>query len=184
MKTTLVRLPSYADELTKEAEEAIQLLNGVWREATNLFLADTDSSIKRKKKPPLGIQKYLNEIIDERFIQNDWDGEDSRFIKKETWIRVTFRHQMSLGSDFLDALRLIKTEKINQCILLAADEDFLKLITPRDWRSICSFQKVSALAAQLEKPFPSPIIIGELKPESKISQRAHELVYGLRLQGK
>ena len=50
MKTTLVRLPRYADELTKEAEEAIQLLNGVWREATNLFLADTDSSLKRKKK--------------------------------------------------------------------------------------------------------------------------------------
>ncbi len=184
MKTSLLRLPSYSEELTQEAQEAIQLLNGVWREATNLFLAETESALKRNKKPPSGIQKYLNEVIDERFIQNEWDGEDSRFIKRDTWIRVTFRHQMSLGSDFLDALRLIRTEKINQCILLAADEDFLRLITPRDWRSICSFQKASALAVQLEKPFPAPIIIGELKPDSKISQRAHELVYGVRLRGE
>ena len=88
---------------------------------------------------------------------------------------------MSLGSDVYDAIRLPKAEDIKQSIILAADDDFLKVITPSDWRSLCSFSKLSAQMSQMDGSFSPPLLIGELKPLSELSPKAHGVIYGSRL---
>ncbi len=182
MKVRLVRPSWHKSEPTSETIEGINLLDGVWREATNLFIIQGELRRGLGKSEPLGIQPFLNDAILQRFMDAGWTGSEGRFFKEKTWLRITFRHQMSLGSDFYDAIRLPKAEDIEQCVILAADEDFLRVITPRDWRSLCSFSKLSAHLAQMEGSFDPPLFIGELKPSSALSQKAHGLVYGSRLR--
>lgn len=182
MKIRLVRPLWNQSEPTNETIELANLLDGVWRESANLFYLESKLSRTKGKSGPLGIQPFLNETINQRLADNSWEGIDGRFSKKRTWIRITFRHQMSLGSDFFDAIRLAKSENFEQCILLAADDEFLRVITPRDWRSLCSFSKMSAQMAQLEGFFDTPLMIGELKPNSKLSPDLHKFIYGERLR--
>lgn len=182
MKIRLVRPSWNQDQPTNETKELSNLLDGVWRESANLFYLESKLCKSKGKSGPLGLQPFLNETINQRFIDNSWEGMDGRFSKNRTWIRVTFRHQMSLGSDFFDAIRLAKSENFEQCVLLAADDDFLRVITPRDWRSLCSFSKMSAQLAQLEGFFDTPLMIGELKPNSNLSTDLHTLIYGERLR--
>jgi hypothetical protein len=182
MKVRLVRPSWYESEPTAEANEGINVLDGVWREATNLFILQGEVRKGLGKSEPLGIQPFLNDVISERFLDSGWTGDEGRFTKGQTWLRITFRHQMSLGSDFYDAIRLPKTENVKQCVILAADDDFLKVITPRDWRSLCSFSKLSAQLAQMDGSFSPPLLIGELKPLSALSQKAHVHIYGTRLR--
>ena len=182
MKVRLVRPSWYKSEPTAETNEGVNLLDGIWREATNLFIIQGEVRKGLGKSEPLGIQPFLNDVISQRFLDSGWTGDEGRFTKGQTWLRITFRHQMSLGSDFYDAIRLPKAEDIKQCVILAADDDFLKVITPRDWRSLCSFSKLSAQLAQMDGSFSPPLLIGELKPFSALSQKAHGLIYGSRLR--
>ena len=182
MKIRLVRPTWYTENPTMETMELANLLNGVWRESANLFFLESEINKKKEKPGPLGIQPFINEVLNQRLLDNGWDGIDGRFSKSRTWIRITFRHQMSLGSDFLEAIRLAKAEEFEQCIILAAEEEFLRVITPRDWRSICSFPKLTAQLAQLEGYFDTPLMIGELTPNTRLSPELHGFVYGQRLR--
>lgn len=182
MKVRLVRPRWYTSELTVETNEGLSLLDGVWREATNLFMIHRELRKGMGKPEPLGIQAFLNDVIAQKFLDAGWAGDQGRFIKGRTWFRITFRHQMSLGSDFYDAIRLPKAEDIEQCVILAADDNFLKVITPRDWRSLCSFSKLSAQMSQMEGSFSPPLFIGELKPLSELSPKVHGVIYGSRLR--
>lgn len=182
MRLRLVRPNWYQGEPTTEVSELVESLDGVWRESANLFALETKLSANQGRSGPLGMQPFINEVINQRLEEKGWAGVDGRFSKNRTWIRVTFRHQMSLGSDFLDAIRLARAENYEQCIIVAADDEFLKIITPRDWRSICSFSKLSAQLAQLEGHFDTPLLIGELTPISSLSPDSQQLVYGRRLR--
>ena len=182
MKVKLVKPNWYTGNPTAETTEALELLVGTWREAANHFALNHELKANLGKSAPLGIQPFLNAVIEERFLDSGWSGEDGRFKKKRTWFRITFRHQMSLGSDFLDAIRLPKSENIEQCVILAASDDFLRVITPRDWRSLCSFSKIAGQMAQLEGHITPPLIIGELSPVSQLSQSASSLIYGPRIR--
>lgn len=182
MKVRLVRPSWYENEPTADTVEATKLLDGVWREATNLFLIQRELRRELGKSEPLGVQAFLNDVISQRFFGAGWTGDEGRFSKGQTWVRITFRHQMSLGSDLYDAIRLPRAEDVKQCVILAADDDFLKVITPRDWRSLCSFSKLSAQIAQMDGSFSPPLIIGELKPLSNLTPKAHGIIYGSRLR--
>lgn len=181
MEVKFIRPDWYSANLTDESIEASNLLVGTWRESANLFSINKELREKLGKPAPLGIQPYLNQVIQERFTSNDWFGEDGRFIKNGTWVRITFRHQMSLGSDFLDALRLPRIEKVHQCVIMGASDEFLEVITPRDWRSLCSFPKLVSQMQQLKYAFDPPLLIGELKPISKLDAKLHKTIYGERL---
>ena len=106
MKTRLVSCPWIKPQLTQETIEAINLIkDDVWKEASVLFAAERDTKLKTGKSAPKGMQRYLNEVLVKRFTDNGWMGEAGYFFKDKTWVRVTFRHQMSLGSDILDAIK-------------------------------------------------------------------------------
>ena len=98
---------------------------------------------------PKGVQPYLNRLLEARFAAAAWEGRDGRFRKEDTWVRVTFRHQMSLGADFLDAMRLAKKEGVGEVAICAATTTFLTLISPNDAKTLVSYEKLISLAAEL-----------------------------------
>jgi hypothetical protein len=112
------------------------------------------------------MQSELNRVISERFAAGGWMGDDGRFAKERTWIRVTFRHQMSLGSDLIDAMKLCTKEQYELAVILAADAKTLRLISPNDAPALVSFEKLRIAVADLEGVTDIPLLIGCLTPQS------------------
>lgn len=170
MKVRLLAPPWCKPELTEETKEAIELIaDDVWKESSIRFSAERDAKIKSGKSAPKGMQRYLNEILVERFTSNGWDGDSGYFFKNKTWVRVTFRHQMSLGSDILDALKVCKIEGMQQAIILAANRKTLDLISPNDAAAIVSFEKLEKEIISLNGALDIPLLIGELVPFTSAS---------------
>ena len=97
-------------------------------------------------------------------------GEAGYYFKDKTWVRVTFRHQMSLGSDILDAIKVCKKEGIQQAVILAANRRTLNIISPNDAAAIVSFEKLEKEIMSLDGALNIPLIIGELSPMSSASE--------------
>lgn len=87
-----------------------------------------------------------------------------------SWLRVTFRHQMSLGSDILDAIKVCKKEGMEQAIILAANKSTLQLISPNDANALVSFEKLQSEIWSLNGALDIPLIIGELSPFTSASE--------------
>lgn len=170
MKTRLLASPWTKPQLTNETAEAIELLrNDVWREASVLFAAERELKIKSGLSAPKGMQRYLNDVIKKRFSANGWFGDAGYFFKEKTWVRITFRHQMSLGSDILDAIKVCKKEGMEQAVILAANRKTLDLISPNDAAAIVSFEKLLKEIMSLKGALDIPLLFGELTPLSSAS---------------
>ena len=170
MRVRLVAAPWTTPILTNEANEAIKIIgNDVWRDASILFYAARDTKVREGKSAPKGMQRFLNEILTQRFDEKGWEGDSGYFVKEKTWIRITFRHQMSLGSDFLDALKVCKKEGIELAIILAANRKTLQLISPNDAAALVSFEKLMNEVMSLDGAMDIPLIIGELTPLTSAS---------------
>ncbi len=170
MKTRLLASPWVKAHATAETLEAIDILQSdVWKDSSVRFAAERETKIKSGKSAPKGMQRYLNEIIEERFTSNGWIGDAGYFFKGKTWIRVTFRHQMSLGSDILDAIKVCKKEGMQQAVILAANRRTLNLISPNDAPAIVSFEKLEREIIGLNGALDIPLLYGELSPVSYAS---------------
>ena len=75
---------------------------------------------------------------------------------------------MSLGSDFLDALRVNRKEGVSHLLIAAASSDFLKLISPNDAGALVSFEKLWSQTAELKGVVDIPLFIGRLTPSSAL----------------
>ena len=171
MKTKLVAPPWGAPELTQELKEAVSILkDNVWSEASVEFYANRDAKIRAGKHAPKGMQQTINNVIDRKFHKAGWEGEAGYYFKNTTWIRITFRHQMSLGSDIIDALKVCKKECMNCAMICAANRKTLEIITPNDAAAIVSFEKLHNEIISLNGAIDIPLILGELSPFSKASQ--------------
>lgn len=120
--------------------------------------------INHGKSAPKGMQRYINEIFDSKFKKAGWDGDSGYYFKNKTWIRITFRHQMSLGSDFINALKVCKKEDIELAVIMAADKNTLKIISPNDAGAIISFDKLLNEMMSLDGVIDIPLMVGELTP--------------------
>ncbi len=170
MRVRLIAPPWCSPELTDEAIEATKILgDNIWRDASIRFFAERDSKMRMGKNAPKGMQKYLNEIINSRFLDKGWDGDSGYYFKKETWIRITFRHQMSLGSDIIDAIKVCKKEGMQLAIILAANRQTLDIISPNDAAALVSFEKLQKEIIGLDGAIDIPLIIGELTPKTSAS---------------
>lgn len=180
MKAELQWTPWYRGRANTESLNAIELLDGTWREAAIRYATVKAIRSADGRNEPKGIQAFLNQVIHERFEEAGWDGEEGRFRFANTWVRVTFRHQMGLGSDFLDATRLAALEGVEQCVLLGAPLAFLRIISPRDAGALSSFEKIAFQAAQLNGAISPPLLVGALEPVSKLPHEVREVVFGKR----
>ena len=170
MKVRLFAAPWMTPVLTDEASEAIDIIgDDIWRDASIQFYATRDAKIRAGRSAPKGMQRYLNEVLNKRFQDNDWEGDSGYYFKESTWVRITFRHQMSLGSDFLDALKVCKKERMKLAIIMAANRQTLNLISPNDAAALVSFEKLQNEVLSLDGAMDIPLIIGELTPMTSAS---------------
>ena len=93
-----------------------------------------------------------------------WEGGSGYYVKGATWARITFRHQMSMGSDFLDALKVCKKQGAELAIIIAASLETLRVVTPNDAAALVSFEKLRAQVLDLDGALDIPLLIGELTP--------------------
>lgn len=176
MKATIYPAPWTKKVASPRADELEDILDGAWREAASRYSAILAIRQNSKSKIPKGVQRYLNDVLDERFSEAGWDGKEGRFRKGNTWVRITFRHQMSLGSDFIDALRLSKQDGVKECILLACTSKFLEIVTPSDAGSIVSFEKIAREVQRLSGSLDINLFYGSLSSKSKLSKEVHEVI--------
>jgi hypothetical protein len=180
MRIEFTNTPWFKGEISQEATNASQLIDGIWREATNEYVAIRESRMQQGLREPKGFQSHLNRIIDYRFNDAGWDGEGGRFVNGDTWIRITFRHQMSIGSDFLDALRVVRREGVQFAAICAAPLEILRVISPNDAAALTSFEKLNLLAASLDDVFDIPLVLGALVPQSSITSEVIEKLLSSR----
>lgn len=163
MKATLYSVPWAKPKFTEELSEAIGIIgDNIWRDASIHYIAERENKIKAKKSPPKGMQRQLNEVLVNRFKEKGWYSDSGYFVKNRTWIRITFRHQMSLGSDIIDALKVCKIEGMELAVILAADRETLNVISPNDAAAIISFEKLQNEILSLNGAMDIPLVIGRL----------------------
>ena len=185
MKLEYVRAPWTKAAISPRLEEVRQLLKGdIWRDAAVAFHDRKKEAQAKGKVGPQGIQRFLNDLIDETMEGAGWEGRDGRFRKDDTWVRITFRHQMSLEGDILEALRANKKEGAGQTAIIAASTDFLKLITPKDVHALCSFEKFRAKCLDLNGCLDFTLFIGRLDSGEALSSELMAVVRGPRPRGK
>ena len=138
-------------------------LEGVWRDTAETFYAEVVAAQNTGEKMPQGMQRHLNDAIDRRLVEAGWEGKDGRFVKGDTWLRITFRHQMGLGSDVLDALRVTKLEGIAQCAIVCAPRALLNLISPNDAPALCSAEKLTVKLRELDGALDFALFAGVLE---------------------
>ena len=170
MKTKLLAPPWVKTGLTEELKEAIEIIGqDVWKEASIRFSAEREVKLRSGKSAPKGMQRYLNEVLTERFSEKGWDGDSGYFFKNKTWIRITFRHQMSLGADILDAIKVCKIEGMELAAILAANKSTLTVVSPNDASALVSFEKLQSEVLSLNGAIDIPLLIGELTPLTSAS---------------
>lgn len=168
MKLKIVNAPWTNVTLTEEFKEASEIIaDNVWREASIKFYAVREAKLNNSKSAPKGMQRYINEILDRKFAEAGWDGDGGCYFKNKTWIRITFRHQMSVGTDFLNAMKVCKNEGFELVAIIAANKETLKIISPNDAGAIVSFDKLMAEMMSLDGVIDIPLVIGELTPLTK-----------------
>lgn len=171
MKVRLIAPPWTNPTITPEAAEAFHLLaDNVWRDSCIDFYATRSAKIASGSRAPKGMQRTINSIVEQRFFSHGWAGDAGYFFKNTTWVRVTFRHQMSLGSDFIDAIKVCKKEGMELAIILAASRSTLNIISPNDAAALVSFEKLQSELFSLEGAIDIPLMIGELIPSSPLPQ--------------
>mgnify|MGYP000021223456 CR=1 FL=1 len=170
MRVKLCEVPWKVPALTDEAKEAMEIIGeNIWKDASMEFHSVQNLKIKTGKSILKGMQRYLNKFLDERFNDYGWYGNAGYFVKKQTWIRITFRHQMSLGSDILEAIKACKKDGMELAIILAASRKTLDLISPKDAPAMISFEKLQKEVMSLEGVLDIPLIIGELSSTTVLS---------------
>lgn len=167
MKVDLHPAPWFDGKPSSGLKEAVELLDGAWLDAAMDWFTVTLSP-GRSGSGPKGLQPFINRVLESRFAAEGWFTHDGRFLKDDVWVRVTFRHQMSLGSDLIDALKVRNKENVQQVAILAASHEFLGIITPNDQNVLTSFEKLDMNVRDLEGCLDIPLFLGRLTPKTSL----------------
>ena len=105
MKMCLHMPPWGTVEPTIELMEAISLMgDNVIERAFSEYDQESEMRKAEGKGPRPGKQSCVNKVLKEKFQNAGWDCGSSYFKKNGTWIRVSFRHYQTIGSDILEAM--------------------------------------------------------------------------------
>jgi hypothetical protein len=179
MKCT-VNYPSFSTLEATQRLATLDYFEGVWANAADEYAAEFMGKRSVGGKTPRGMQKHVNAAIQKRLYELGWEGVDGRYHKGDEWLRVSFRHSMSLGSDLLDAARMHFVEGFKKITLIGASESFLATISPADCKALCSADDYRAQAKLNEFALEIPFGIGTLEPVSVLEPSVTEIIRGNR----
>ena len=163
MKVALDTPPWGSPEPTKELMEAISIIGSGTTAAAK---AQYNQLIRKGESVPKGMQKVINKLLDLKFEKAGWSVNDGRYLKNGTYVRITFRHAMSTGTDILDAMKLCAKDDVVLAALFACSLPALRTIAPSQASSMVSFEKLSAEIRELDGVIDIPLLLGELIPKS------------------
>ena len=163
MKVQLFSPPWGTPALTSEAGKAIDILDGnLWEDTVETYLTDCATKEAADKRRLKGMQTTMNQLLKERFTAYGWDAHAGHFRKGDTWVRVTFRHQMSLGSDILEAMKVCALKGVELAMIVVGDRDMLNRLAPGQGNSMVSFEGVKHEVETLNGVIDIPLIVGGL----------------------
>jgi len=169
-------IPEWLDAPDVDLSKVNEVLEGSWAEAATNYAAEWTAQRSVGKRGPVGIQKFLNSVIDRRFQKAGWNAYASTYSSNQLWFRVTFRHQMSAGSNFLEGLKAVGRYDFRVAVIAAATRDFLEIISPADAPALTSFEKVKAELNDLKGLITTPILVAALHPSSVPRARTMDAV--------
>ena len=171
MRAQLYAPPWGMPDMTAEGNEAVEIIaDNLWADSATQFYAERDAKLRMGKRAAKGMQATLNKMLVEKFDSRGWYAEAGYFTKGNTWVRVTFRHQMSLGSDLIDALKVCKRFGVKLAMILAADRATLNVISPNDAAALVSFEKLEREIFDLDGVMDIPLVYGKLTPLTHASR--------------
>jgi hypothetical protein len=176
MKVSFWKPPWYPAEPSHELRSIPAIIKGSWQCAVVEFVAAHRAKRALGKVGPKGIQRFLNRELNQRFTDAGWTVNDGRYVCESTLVRVTFRHQMSIGSDIVDAIRAVGREKITQVAILAASRSFLRDISPNDAAALASFEKIRTEVQSLNNCVTLPLLLGVLEPGAELPSELGRVV--------
>ena len=163
MKVALSPAPWGVAEPTKELMEAI----GIIGSGTSAAAKAQYNQLKRKgDSVPKGMQSTINKLLDAKFEAAGWAVKDGRYSKDGTYVRITFRHAMSMGTDILEAMKECTKNDAQLAVILACGLEALRKIAPSQANSMVSYEKLSLEVQDLDGVIDIPLMIGELIPKS------------------
>lgn len=171
-----VYVPEWLEVPAIDLAAVDDILRGVWADAATDYAANWIAQRGARRRGPVGVQKFLNTALDDRFQQAGWTAYASTFTDGPLWFRVTFRHQMSAGSNFLEALKAVKRHGFGVAVIAAATREFLEQISPADAPALTSFEKLRAELEDLRGVWSAPVVIAALHPCSILPPRTAEVV--------
>jgi len=180
MRVTFECAPWVGDDVSTHLEDIPGILQGSWLEAAEEFFAARLVKESMGRKAPKGLQPYLNRVLEKRFEAAGWSCEGGRYWAGSRWVRITFRHQMSIGSDIVDSLSFACRSSADAVAILAADERFLRTISPNDAGVLTSFEKLRLQVRELAGCLDIPLVIGRLEPASPLPDPVARVVMGKR----
>jgi hypothetical protein len=180
MRAILENAPWERDILAAAPAGLDAVLEGSWAQAATDFYAVRLAKEANGAKSPKGVQPFLNKVLDQRFAEAGWEGSSGRYWRDASWVRVTFRHQMSLGSDLLDALKVCRKSGFDRAFVLAADLSFLRRISPNDAAALTSYEKLRIEVSELNGCVEFPLTIGRLQRISPLPPKVAAVVHGRR----
>jgi hypothetical protein len=172
--------PSFSTLPNENRSRTLDLFEGTWASAAADYYSEFIGKRAVGKNTPRGIQKFLNIVITESLRAQGWTGSEGRYTKESEWLRVSFRHMMSAGSDIMDAARMAKVENYETVTLVSASPEFLKVISPADAGSLCSSEVHRAQVTQNQFALDIPIRLGKLEPTSSLDLSIRDVVFGKR----
>ena len=168
--------PPWVTQEPPELHGVQKILNGIWTDAAVDYAADWTAKQSFGKRGPVGVQKYLNKKLDSAFEGAGWECYSSTFTTHDLWFRVTFRHQMSAGSNIVDAMKALGRGRYRTAVIAAATRDFLEQISPADAPALTSFEKLRAELIDLDGILRAPIYLAALRPASVLPAKTLSVI--------
>ena len=163
MKISINGLTQDKDKLLIDLQYYLtNLFDNVLEYSVNSYIAYNSFAEKNEQRKLSGLQKTINERVDNLFVNDGWFVVDGRATKDRIQVRITFRHQMSIGTDFIEALKLIADNEVDYCVILVAEYDLVKFISPKDANSLLHYPKLSNFYNSYKSILPENLHIGSL----------------------
>lgn len=158
-------------------EKANLDLQGIWSETAEAYFLKLIGNRSHQKKTSKGMQSFLNACIEERLVSRGWVDNYGWFRHGNFVLRISFRHKMSMGSDFFDAVRLLNSEGVENVLLVYLAKDDYEVVNSDEQSTLCSFEQAVVLKNLTKDIIGDRISVGRFNLQGVLEPNIHKEIY-------